>query len=84
MEEEKRDRKRLKKNRDMFLSRREQSHLRSNADNNQTIDCDPKIRGCQWRSKGGNGGGPPRAAFLGGGKIEAIPKNLGRGNYFEG
>ena len=30
------------------------------------------------------GGGPPRAALLGGGKIEAIPKNLGRTNYFEG
>ena len=39
------------------------------------------IRKPQWRSKGG---GDPGAARPGGGKIEAIPKNLGRENYFQG
>ena len=35
------------------------------------------ITDVQWRSNGR--GGPPRAALLGGGKIEGIAEKLGRG-----
>ena len=33
-------------------------------------------------ARGGDGAGPPRAALLGGGKIEDIPKNLEKGKVF--